>query len=121
MPEVVRMMKEGLDRSQADAKTREMAWISAYWSMGLVCDLDEAHRALGDVLPFILGAEHYLNCKGQAFLEAYSSAQQEGRLQAGATWSCGRPRAGSARMSTPPVPSNPSRSRTISRPSHNAS
>ncbi len=82
MPEVVRMMKEGLDRNQADAKTREMAWISAYWSMGLVCDLDEAHRALGDVLPFIHGAEHYLNCKGHAFLEAYSSAQQEGRRQA---------------------------------------
>ena len=83
MPEVVRMIKEGLERNRADARTREMAWISAYWSMGLVCDLDEAHRALGDVLPFIHGAEHYLNCKGQAFLEAYSSAQQEGRRQAG--------------------------------------
>jgi hypothetical protein len=60
-----------------------MAWVAAYWSMGLICDLDEAHRALGDVLPLIQSAEHYRDAKGQAFLEAYSSAQQEGRRQAG--------------------------------------
>jgi hypothetical protein len=83
MPEVVRMIQEGLDRNQADAKTRETAWSAAYWAMGLTCDLDEAHRALGDVLPLIQNSEHYLNAKGQAFLEAYSAAQQEGRRQAG--------------------------------------
>ena len=83
MPEVVRMIEKGLERNRADAKTREMVWIAVYWAMGLTCDLDEAHRALGDVLPLIHGAEHYLNAKGHAFLEAYSSAQQEGRRQAG--------------------------------------
>lgn len=83
MPEVVRMIEKGLERNRADAKTREMVWIAVYWAMGLTCDLDEAHRALGDVLPLIHGAEHCLNAKGHAFLEAYSSAQQEGRRQAG--------------------------------------
>jgi hypothetical protein len=83
MPEIVRMIKQGLERNRADAKTREMVWVAAYWGMGLVCDLDEAHRALGNVLPQIQRAKHYLGAKGQAFLEAYSSAQEEGRRQAG--------------------------------------
>jgi hypothetical protein len=83
MPEIVRMIEDGLRRSRADARTREMAWVAVYWNMGLICDLDEAHRALGDVLSFIQGSKPYLDAKGQAFLEAYSSAQQEGRLQAG--------------------------------------
>jgi len=83
MPEVVRLVKEGLDRNRADANTRQMVWLAVYWAIGFTCDLDEAHRVLGDVLPLIHSAEHYLNAKGQAFLEAYSSAQQEGRRQAG--------------------------------------
>ena len=83
MPEVVRMIKKGLERNRADAKTREMVWLAVYWNMGFICDLDEAHRVLGDVLPLIHSSEHYLNAKGHAFLEAYSSAQQEGRRQAG--------------------------------------
>ncbi len=83
MPEVVRKIKEGLERNRADAKTREMVWIAVYWAMGLTCDLEAAHRALGDVLPLIHSAKHYLNAKGHAFLEAYSSAQEEGRRQAG--------------------------------------
>jgi hypothetical protein len=83
LPEVVRLIKEGLDRNGADARTRELAWLAVYWNMGLMCDLDEAHRALADVLPLIQRAKHYLDAKGEAFLEAYSSAQQEGRLQAG--------------------------------------
>jgi hypothetical protein len=57
-----------------------MVWCSVYWSMGLMCDLDEAHRALGDVLPFLHRCRNYLSAKGQAFLEAYSAAQAEGRL-----------------------------------------
>ncbi len=83
MPEIVRLIEEGLDRHHADAETREKAWAAAYWSMGLTCDLDEAHRALGDVLPRIHGSRDYLAAKGHAFLEAYSAAQQEGRRQAG--------------------------------------
>ncbi len=83
MPEIVRMIESGLDRNQADAKTREMVWIAVYWAMGLICDLDESHRALGHVLRQIERAKHYKGAKGQAFLEAYSSAQQEGRRQAG--------------------------------------
>jgi hypothetical protein len=83
MPEIVRMIQNGLDRNQANTKTCEMVWVAVYWAMGLTCDLDEAHRALSDVLPLIHSAQHYLNAKGQAFLEAYSSAQQEGRRQAG--------------------------------------
>jgi hypothetical protein len=83
MPEVVRLVKEGLERNRADAQTREMVWLAVYWAIGFNCDLDEAHRLVGDVLPLIHSAEHYLNAKGHAFLKAYSSAQQEGRRQAG--------------------------------------
>ena len=83
MPEIVRMIEKALERDQADAQTREMLWFTVYWGMGLVCDADEAHRALGDVLPLIQNVKHYLDSKGEAFLEAYSAAQQEGRRQAG--------------------------------------
>jgi hypothetical protein len=83
MPEIVRLIEDGLNRNDADAVTREKAWAAAYWSMGLTCDLDEAHRALGDKLPRILNSKDYLAAKGHAFLEAYSSSQQEGRRQAG--------------------------------------
>jgi hypothetical protein len=51
--------------------------------MGLICDLDEAHRALGDLLPLIQGAKAYLDAKGHAFLEACSAALPEGQRQAG--------------------------------------
>jgi hypothetical protein len=84
MPEIVRMIEDRLERNRADALTREMVWVAVYWNMGLICDLDEAHRPLGDdLLPVIFNAKHYLGAKGHAFLEAYSSAQQEGRRQAG--------------------------------------
>jgi hypothetical protein len=78
MPEIVQMLKKGLDRCRADEKAREAVWDSVYWSMGLICDLDEAHRALGEQLPMIHRSHYYLSAKGQAFLEAYSAAQRDG-------------------------------------------
>ncbi len=85
MPEIVQLVKKGLDKSKADARTREMVWDAVYWWMGMVCDLDEAHRALGDVLPVILGSRNYLAAKGESFLEAYSPALVEGALAAART------------------------------------
>jgi hypothetical protein len=82
MPEIVQMVKNGLDQCRADAMMRQMAWEAFYWSMGLVCDLDEAHRALGDMLPLIQQCPNSLSAKGHAFQEAYASAQVEGPLQA---------------------------------------
>ncbi len=57
-------------------------WAAFYWSMGLICDLEEAHRALGDVLPIVEESRHYRSAKGHAFLEAYSAAQRDGPLLA---------------------------------------
>jgi len=82
MPEIVQMMKKGLEESDADNKTREMVWDAAYWAMGLICELEEAHQALGDMLPFIQNSKNYLSAKGQAFLDSYSEAQREGPLAA---------------------------------------
>ena len=82
MPEIVPLIQTGLERRQADAQTREMLWDSVYWSMGLICDLDEAHRALGDAVMRIHASRNYLCAKGQAFLDAYSPAQSEGALTA---------------------------------------
>src|SRR5439155_21316371 len=67
MPEIIRLVKQGLDRCRAEGKSREMVWATVYWAMGLVCDLDEAHRALGDMLPVIHQSRNYLSAKGQAF------------------------------------------------------
>jgi hypothetical protein len=78
MPEIMHMVNKGLDQSKADVTTRELVWGAVYWSMGLICDLDEAHRALGDLVPFIHNSRHYLSAKGHAFLEAYSAAQRDG-------------------------------------------
>jgi hypothetical protein len=78
MPEIVQMVKRGLEQCKADSRTRDAVWDAVYWSMGLICDLDEAHRALGEVLATIHKGHYYLNAKGQAFLEAYSAAQSEG-------------------------------------------
>jgi hypothetical protein len=82
MPDIVQMVKKGLDRHQVDARTREMIWDCFYWSMGLVCDLEEAHRALGDLLPVLLSSRNYRTAKGEAFLSGYSTAQTEGPLAA---------------------------------------
>ena len=83
MPEVVRMIKEGLDRNQADAGTREMAWVCGILVDGPGLRPGRSPPRPGRRAAFHPGAKHYLNAKGQAFLEAYSSAQQEGRRQAG--------------------------------------
>jgi hypothetical protein len=76
MPEVVQQIKKTLVGT--DQKTRESVWDAVYWSMGLICDLEEAHRALGDMLPIIQQSKYYLAAKGQSYLEAYSEAQKEG-------------------------------------------
>jgi hypothetical protein len=76
LPEVIRMVEKGL--GNADTRTRELAWGSVYWTMGLICELDEAHRVLGDHLSFIQQSHEYLSAKGHAFLEAYSAAQSNG-------------------------------------------
>jgi hypothetical protein len=78
MPEIMQMVKQGLARCKADVTTQEGVWDAIYWSMGLICDLDEAHRALGDLLPVVQRGHHYRACIGQAFLDAYSAAQSEG-------------------------------------------
>lgn len=82
MPEIVQMIKKGMDAAKADVKTRSMVWDAVYWSMGLICDLEEAHRALGDLVPFIQNSSNYLSAKGQSFLDAHSAAQSEGPLMA---------------------------------------
>lgn len=82
MPEIVRMMSDRLKETQASPETVEKLWTTAYWHMGLVCDVDEVHRALGDLLPSIQRMPGYLAARGHAFLEAYSAAQHEGRLMA---------------------------------------
>ncbi len=82
MPEIVRMMSDRLKQRQSRAEIVEKLWTTAYWHMGLVCDVDEAHRALGDLLPGIQLSPDYLTIKGHSFLEAYSAAQHEGRLRA---------------------------------------
>jgi hypothetical protein len=76
MPEVVQMVKKGLDQCRADAETRSAVWDAVYWSMGLICSLDEAHRALGDMLRIIQSSTHYLAAKGHAFVDAYTVAQR---------------------------------------------
>jgi hypothetical protein len=78
MPEIVQMIRKGLDEYKAEPKTREAVWDSVYWSMGLICDLDEAHRALGDMLATIQKSRFHLSAKGQVYLEAYSAGQSEG-------------------------------------------
>jgi hypothetical protein len=78
MAEIVRMVKVGLENCKADARTREMVWDAVYWSMGLICDLEDCHRALGDLLPMIQSSANYLSVKGQAFRDGHASAQLEG-------------------------------------------
>ena len=82
MPEIVQMLKDGMDRLRPDDATRQMVWESVYWSMGTVCEVDEAHRILGDVLPLIQSSPNYLSAKGQAFLDAFSVAQRDGPAEA---------------------------------------
>jgi hypothetical protein len=82
MPEIVQLVRKGLDRYGADAKTREMVWASVYWSMGLICDLEEAHRAMGNMLPRVQASSNYRSAKGHSFLDAFSLAQSEGLLTA---------------------------------------
>jgi hypothetical protein len=82
MPAIVQMVKKGLNECKPDAKTRAMVWGAFYWAMGLVCDVEDADRALGDMLPVVQRCGNYLSAKGQAFMGAYSVAQTEGPLSA---------------------------------------
>ena len=82
MPEIIGMVKDGLDRAKADARMRDLVWGSVYWAMGLICDLEEAHRALGDLLPVVQQTRSYLSAKGQYFVDAYAAAQRDGPLAA---------------------------------------
>jgi Domain of unknown function (DUF4351) len=83
MPEIMQMVTTGLDKCKADAKMRGMVWEAIYWSMGLICELEEAHRALGeDRVAFIQATRGYLQAKGQAFLGAHAATQHEGPLAA---------------------------------------
>jgi hypothetical protein len=82
MPEIVGMVKKELEQNKVDAKTWDMVWGAFYWSMGLICDLDEAHRALGDMLPVIHNSCNYLSAKGHAFMTGYCTTQTEGPLTA---------------------------------------
>jgi hypothetical protein len=79
MPEIVQMVKKGLAQCQADAETVQLVWEAVYWAMGLICDLDEAHRAMGDVLAIVEKSRNYVSAKGQGFMDAYSAAQTEGQ------------------------------------------
>lgn len=82
MPEIVRMMADRLRETKADPETVEKLWTTVYWHMGQVCDVDDVHRALGDLLPRIQSMPGYLAARGDAFLKAYSACQHEGRLMA---------------------------------------
>src|SRR5262249_30822684 len=53
-----------------------------YWGMGMVCTLEEAHAALGDMLPFIQNCTDYRTAKGHSFREAYLEGSKEGPLLA---------------------------------------
>ena len=50
--------------------------------MGLICDVEEVHAALGDMLPAIQQSKYYQSAKGHVFLAEYSAAQAEGPMQA---------------------------------------
>ncbi len=80
MPEIVRMIQSNLDAAKADDKTREMVWDVVYWSMGLVCSLEEANRAMGDQLAVLQQTKNYKSAKGDAFMQAYSASMQEGPI-----------------------------------------
>ena len=47
MPEIVQMIKNGLDRNQANAETRDNVWDAVYWSMGLICEARRITQCLG--------------------------------------------------------------------------
>ncbi len=82
MPEIIQMVKAGLEKCRVSEKIYAMTWEAVYWNMGLTCELEEAHRALGDMLPVIQSGKGYLAAKGQAFQGTYTAMQQEGPLVA---------------------------------------
>lgn len=78
MPEIMDMVEKRLALDKIAGKDEEMVWEAVYWSMGLICDLDEAHRALGERLAIVQRSRNYLVAKGEAFLNGYSAVQSEG-------------------------------------------
>ncbi len=82
MPEVVQMVKQGIERNAVEPEKQDAIWGAVYWSMGLICDLEECHRALGDLLPMLKQSRYYLSAKGECYREAYSAALNEGSLLA---------------------------------------
>jgi hypothetical protein len=82
MPELIRSMKDRLAKLAADSATLEPLWATIYWSMGTVCSLEEAHAALGDLLPMIHATVDYKRAYGSGFRQGYTQALNEGPILA---------------------------------------
>lgn len=82
MPELIHLMKQELAKIKPEPKVLGTLWTAFYWAMGMVCTLEEAHAALGDVLEFIRATPDYKNAYGSAFRRGYAEALNEGPILA---------------------------------------
>lgn len=82
MPEILRMIDKGLTAMKGEPLFRESVFVTIYWTMGLVWDLEECRDAMDDWLPLVLTSQFYRNAKGAAFLRMYSRAIEDGRRRA---------------------------------------
>jgi hypothetical protein len=82
MPEIIRTIAESLKAHKADERAYNAVWMSVYWGMGMVCTLEEAHAALGDLVPFVQSTSDYLSAKGNSFQEGYAEAAKTEPLTA---------------------------------------
>ncbi len=82
MPELIRTMKERLAKMKPDEKTVETLWASFYFSMGMVCTLEESHSLLNDMLPMIHSTSDYKRVYGGGFRKGYTQSLKDGPIMA---------------------------------------
>jgi hypothetical protein len=86
MPEIIRKIESGLKTGKPEARTVEAVWVTVYWSMGIVCSLEESNAALGaERLAFIYKTKDYCNAKGHCFQDSYDKASKVGALEGART------------------------------------
>ena len=82
LPEILQSIDAILSRSSLTDSVRGLLWPMTYWSMGIICTVDETIAYMGDRMQFVRSAPCFLSALGSAFQDGHSQALRDGPILA---------------------------------------
>ena len=82
LPEIIKAIDALLSRPTMKEANRSLIWSMTYWTMGIVCSVDEAQGYMGERMGFIRSAPCFLSALGSAFQDGHSQALRDGPILA---------------------------------------